>query len=97
MAPRPCAFEQRLDVSKERFRFEVTPCRGAQSFATLNTNGSQRGGRPIVQFLPYRVRDVELLEGADLRPVITDNFILVPHPGPSATHSLRVVFRAKRL
>jgi hypothetical protein len=74
---------------------EIKPNRGAKTFAPINQNGSQRGGRPIVQFLPQRVRDVQIVEGAELKPVITDDFILVPNPvtcDPATKY--RVVFRA---
>ena len=49
-----------------------------------------------MHFLPRRVGDVRLLEGADLAPVIADDFVLVPLPrtcDPERTY--RVTFRAK--
>lgn len=84
MAPGPCAWEQQLTEEDGVFTFEVTPRRGEQSFAAINTNGSQRGGRPLIAFLPRRIGEIKILEGADLHPVITDDFILVPNPGPAA-------------
>jgi hypothetical protein len=30
--------------------------------------------------LDYGVRDVKIVEGEDLKPVITDDFVLVPNP-----------------
>ena len=62
------------------FTLTITGNRGKRSFHPVNTNGSQRGWRPVVQFLPYRVRDVEVIEDNGLKPVITDDFILVPNP-----------------
>jgi len=96
MAPGPLAWEQRLDEHEGVYRFEIIPKRGAQTFDPINTNGSQRGGRPIVQLLPHRVTEVAILEGRQLCAVVTDNFILVPNPGrcpPEGTY--RVVFRAR--
>ena len=62
----------------------------------INTNGSQRGGRPIVHWLPHRVKDVEILEGAELNPVVADDFILVPNPRRcDPERAYRVVFRAR--
>ena len=59
-------------------------------------NGSQRGGRPIVQFLPCRLEEARVIEGADLKPVITGRFILVPNPREcDPARNYRVVFRAK--
>ena len=61
----------------------------------MNTNGSQRGGRPIVAYLPQRVKDIRIVEGTELNPVITDDFILVPNPGSSDGGALKVVFNAR--
>ena len=48
--------------------------------------------------LPHRVKDIEVIEGADLKPVITDNFLIVPIPKTSQPgQTLRVVFRATRI
>ena len=64
---------------------------------TTNTKGNW-GGRPVVQFLPYRLKNVRILNGADLQPVITDNFILVPLSGEfEKDKRLKVVFTAKKI
>ena len=80
MAPAQCAWDQLLTEQRGVFTFEVTPRRGAGSFKPANTNGSQRGGRPIIQFLPRRLRDIRILEGAELKPLITENFLLLDEP-----------------
>jgi zinc protease len=80
MAPGPCAYEQQLSEQDGVITLTIIPRRGADSFQPINTNGSQRGWRPMVAFLPRRVKDVELLSGQDLNPTITDDFILVPNP-----------------
>ena len=90
-----CAWEQTLTEVDDVWVFEIQPKRGESSFAPINTNGSQRGGRPVIQFLPHRVQTATILEGADLKPVVTDDFILVPNPHPcDPTRAYRVVFRA---
>ena len=99
MAPGPLAWEQTLTVQGDVYRLEIRPLRGDESFAPINTNGSQRGGRPIVQFLPHRIRakSATILEGADLEPVVTHGFLLVPNPGKcDPKRPYRVVFRASR-
>ena len=99
MAPGPLSWEQSLDEKQGEYRFEIRPLRAERSFAPVNTNGSQRGGRPIVQLLPHRIRaqSVRISEGADLDPLVTDNFILVPLPRKwEAQRPYRVVFRAER-
>ncbi len=97
MADGPRAFELTLAVDDDLHTLTVTPNRGEESFAPICTNGSQRGGRPFVYMLPRRIDagGVQLVEGADLEPVIADDFILVPNPGrcdPARTY--RVAFRA---
>jgi zinc protease len=95
MALRPCAYDQKLEHKNGIYTLIVTGRRGDRSFAPVDTNGSQRGGRPILVFLPERLdpAKVELLEGADLSPVITDDFILVPNPGKGT--GFKVKFRVK--
>lgn len=98
MAPGPLAWEQKLSVAKGRYQFDIRPLRGQQSFEPVNKNGSQRGGRPIIAFLPQRIdpRSVRMEEGGDLKPVIAGRFLLVPNPGkcdPARTYC--VVFRAE--
>jgi zinc protease len=98
MAPGPLAWDQKLSIANGRYQLDIKPLRGEKSFEPINTNGSQRGGRPFVQFLPERInpRSVRIEEGGDLNPLITGRFVLVPNPGkcdPARTY--RVVFRAK--
>lgn len=95
MAPLPgaLAWEQELEVTPDGVHtFTLRPNRGADTFRLVNTNGSQRGGRPIVQFLPNPVGPATVLEGADLSPVIADTFLLLPNPGtcdPGRTYRVR--------
>jgi zinc protease len=96
MASTPTAWNQTLTNLKGQWTFEIKPNRAEGTFAPINRNGSQRGGRPIIQFLPQRLKDIRLLEGAELNPVITANFILVPNPKTcDAGKTYRVVFAAK--
>jgi zinc protease len=97
MAPGPLSWEQTLTERDGEYRFEVRLLRGERSFDPINTNGSQRGGRPIVQLLPHRLRarSVQIVEGDDLKPLVTSSFILIPNPGRcDPKRSYRVVFRA---
>jgi hypothetical protein len=61
----------------------------------VNTNGSQRGGRPIVAFLPRRLAAVEIVAGNEWKPVVTDDFVLVPLPPADRVEPLTVVFRGR--
>lgn len=98
MAKSQTAWDQKLTEQAGIWTLEIKPNRGAQSFAPLNRNGSQRGGRPFLQFLPRRLKDVRVIEGADLKPLITDDFILVPNPLEcDVARNYRVVFQATPL
>ena len=100
MAPGPLCWEQTLSEKGGEYRFEVRPLRGERSFETVNANGSQRGGRPILQLLPHHIqaRSVQIVEGTDLKPLVTGSFILVPDPGRcDPQRSYRVVFRTERV
>jgi hypothetical protein len=98
MAPGPLAWQQSLSERDGVYQFEIVPQRGQRTFEPINTNGSQRGGRPIIQLLPHHIRHVEIVEGKDLEPLITDNFLLVPNPGKcDPKRRWRIVFRAERI
>jgi zinc protease len=96
MADRPKAWDQRLTETNGLWTLEVSPNRGERTFAPISLNGSQRGGRPIVQFFPCRLEEARVIEGADLKPVITGRFILVPNPREcDPARNYRIAFRAK--
>lgn len=98
MADAPKAWNQSLTESNGIYTFTVQANRGVKSFEPVNTNGSQRGGRPVVEFFPYRMKDFTLLDGADLKPVFADGFLLVPNPGTCNTSRKYVVrFKANRM
>lgn len=95
------AYEQELAAATKdgatQWTLTITGNAGADSFATVNTNGSQRGGRPIVQFLPHAIdpASVKVTEGAELKPVIGADWILVPRPSSYvAEQVLRIKFEA---
>jgi len=82
MAPSEVAWQQSITENQGEFELQIAPRLGEASFAPRNTNGSQRGGRPIVQLLPRRIdlKSVRVVAGSDLKPLITENFVLVPLP-----------------
>ena len=96
MADRPKAWNQSLRRVDDVYTFECTPNRGDQSFEPVNRNGVQRGYRPIIKFFPRRLSGVQILEGAELKPVIADDFLLLPQPRPTDSQPrYRVRFRAQ--
>jgi len=98
MAVKPKAYGQNLTVQGNVYTLTITPQRGADSFRPINTNGAQRGWRPIVELLDHRIRDAEIVEGGDLKPVITDDFVLVPNPRVvDLSREYRIKFTASRI
>lgn len=95
MADGRLQFQQTLTEHDGVFTLEVVPLDGPRSFAAVNTNGSQRGGRPVVQFLPRRLTDVEIVAGAEFHPVVTDDVAIVPLPAADSTDTVRLVFRGR--
>jgi hypothetical protein len=99
MAPAKNAWDQKLTEDKGHFTFTIKPNRGARTFEPINTNGAQRGYRPIVAYLTHRIstKDMKIIKGADLKPTITDNFLLIPNPrkcDPKEQYEL--IFTAKK-
>ena len=80
MAPMDKAYDQKLTVNGDLYTLTITPRRGEDSFKPINTNGAQRGWRPIVELLDHRIDNVKVIEGTDLNPVVTDDVILIPNP-----------------
>ncbi len=97
MAPGDCAYDQELTVEGDTYTLTITPRHGEKSFEPVNTNGSQRGWRPIVAFLPHRIANPEIAQGQELNPVVTDDFVLVPNPRKVEGREYKVVFVAKRV
>ena len=96
MKARPLHWKQSLVKDGDLYTFVIEPQSGARSFESVNSNGAQRGGRPVIELLSERIEEIEIKEGAQYRPVIADDFILVPHPGAAMTEPIRIVFRAKK-
>lgn len=99
MAPDVCAFDLDFTQQGNRYVLKIKP-RDKKSFEAVNTNGSQRGGRPIVRLFPQRidVKSLKIVAGAELAPMITDNFLLVPLPEKSAPEqAYRVELEARTL
>ena len=93
-----CAYGQTLTVDGDTYTLTIIPKRGPRSFHPVNTNGAQRGWRPVVQFLDHRIGGVKVISGDDLQPVITDDFILVPNPREcDPNREYKVVFTAEKL
>ncbi len=83
MAAGPLRWEQALVEEGDGYTLTITPKAGADTFKPVNINGSQRGGRPIVVLLPRRAASgYTIAEGGASGAVATDDFVLIPNPGP---------------
>lgn len=93
LAPGKLSYEQTLtEVAAGVFAVEIKPLLGEKSFEPVNQNGSERGWRPFVHFFPNRLKDIEIITGEELSPVITDNFVLIPNPrvcDPNKTYQVK--------
>lgn len=89
----PSGWEQKLDINNDTYTFTVRVLKKENPFKLRDPNGSQRGGRPIFQLLPTRFGRVQILEGAEFEPVITENFILVPLTPKLERDEFRIVFK----
>jgi zinc protease len=98
MATMPKAYDQKLTIEDNVYTLTFTPQRGSESFEPVNTNGSQRGWRPILELLDHRIGNIKIIKGADLQPVVTDDFILVPNPRTvDSSREYEIQFTASRL
>lgn len=90
------AWDARLRQRKLPWSQEFTEKDGVYTFTATTNQDGQWASRPVMSLLPARVKDVEIIEGADLKPVVTDNFILLPLKGEfKKGQEVKVVFRAK--
>jgi zinc protease len=80
MAALPSGYEQTLTKTNDGYTLTIKPLRGENSFKLLSYNGSQRGNRPIIAWLPKRLNKPAVVEGLELQPVVTPRFILIPLP-----------------
>lgn len=97
LAPGPLRWEETLrEVVPGEWEWSIVPKAGSRTFEPVDTNGSQRGGRPLVTFLPRNPGGWEVLRGVEHGIVAADDFLLLPNPGPAAPVPERLVVRVRR-
>jgi zinc protease len=96
MAKGKLNWDQTFTTDGDTRTLTVKPLLGAQTYATVNHNGSQRGGRPVIQFFDQRIdpHSVKITAGAEWNPVISDDFILVPLPAADSDKPVEIRFTA---
>lgn len=96
MAPRPLSFSQKLTQSEKSIVIEITPLEGENSYEAIDTNGSQRGGRPFLAFLPQRIEPSAYASTNHPGALLGDDFVLIPRPAPGTRAlPLRIEWRRK--
>ena len=96
LAPGPLRWTETLTtLPSGEVEWSITPTAGARTFVPVDTNGSQRGGRPLVAFLPRHAAGWEVVAGP-AQVVAADDFVLLPNPGPDAPVPQRIVVRLRR-
>ena len=97
MAPGPLRWEETLvEGTKGEWTWTITPKAGAGTFAPVDTNGSERGGRPLVAFLPRHAAGWEVVSGQEWKVVAADDFVLLPNPGAAWPGPARLVVRLRK-
>ncbi len=83
-------YEQTLEQKETPKGVEFT-------FSVKTLGKGQWGQRPPAAVLPFRISQTEVLKGKELKPLITDNFILLPIEGEFKQNQVYVVkFVAKK-
>ena len=80
MKDMPKFYEQNLEEKDGVYTFTIKGNKAEKSFHPVNTNGAQRGWRPIVQHFGKRLKNIEIINDSGLNAVVADDFILVPNP-----------------
>ena len=87
LAKREPAWQQAFALKGDQITFRITTRRKGKW-----------PSRPVMALLPHRVKDIKITEGADLKPLVTDNFILVPLRGEfEKAKTFKVVFGAGKV
>jgi zinc protease len=85
LAPRSLAWDQRLSEKDGIYTFEVAP------------NADTGWSRPPMALFPHRLKGIQILEGKELSPLLTDDFLLLPEPKKlQKGKTYTVKFRAER-
>jgi hypothetical protein len=90
LKPQPAHFTQKLavthDVKGDRYTF------------TLQANEDCKPGTPPAVMLPHRVKDIAVVKGQELKPLVTSKFVMVMEPGKlEKGKSYEIVFTAKEV
>jgi zinc protease len=93
------AWEARMPETEAAWRAGFEPAGpGRTAFTVTTLRDGQWPSRPLAAWLPERLEAPTVGAGADLKPVVTDSFLLLPRSGTfKAGETLRVVIEGRRL
>jgi len=93
------AWEARMSQTRSlSWTQKLTEKDGTYTFEIKTNIKGNWGGRPVIEFLPHRLKDISITNGSELKPVITDNFILVPLSGDFEKGTqIKITFTAQRI
>ena len=91
------AWEARMASHGLPFTHKLTEKDGVYTFRITVTEDCEPR-HPPAMLLPDRLKDIEVIEGAELFPLITDNFIMLMEPGKfEKGKTYDVVFKAEKI
>lgn len=97
MAPQTLPFSQKLTQTDDTISLEILPIEGEKSYEAIDTNGSQRGGRPMVAFLAKRIDPKNWEATAQQNAVLADDFVLIPRPAAGVkAQPMRVEWKLRK-
>jgi len=93
------AWEVRFPPHAGAWQYSLTEKDGVHTLKVRATLDGRWGGRPLMILLPEKVRNIKVLRGEEFKPVITDNFILLPLQGARRKKGQEILieFRAQPL
>lgn len=85
----PAKCSVKLSKNKNNsYKFTIT--------AETDLSAPTKNTTPVAAFFPHRLKNIKVVKGAEFKPVITDNFIMVTAYGPlKSGESCEVVFTAQ--
>ncbi len=72
------AWEARMIQRELPWQQTLTENDGLYTFRITGMDKGDWDNRPIAHLLPHRIQNIQIIAGAEYKPVVTDNFILVP-------------------
>jgi len=92
------AWEARMTAGEPAWKEQFATASDGTVTLTITclTDGADWPKHGILAFAPMRLADIEIVTGAELKPVVTDNFVLVCPPGKvQKDHKIVISYKGK--